>query len=412
MLGLGLINYIFDTNMYTSLCQNLIRNKDINMSKLIKIRSSEKKNYITIDTYSIRDKNLSWKAKGLHIYLTSCPLDWKIWRKSLMKEATDGDSSLRSAIKELMDNNYLKIEKEKDESGKYSISNWMIIENPSTYDPHVENPHEEVLCAESPHVENLTYKNIIYKNKEGRTKKEDNKDISSGDIFIKNKKVHSAIFNKWNSAKIIIHRELPPSCREKIDLVLKYVSIDVLLESIQLYGEIVNDDRYYFTYRWSLEAFLERGLSKRGLHQKGFWMFTPESNPKERFLSYKNADNDPFEPLRKKFIPTTTVWTNTSILDEKRNTYYGFKLDMIKRYFNRVEDLDEYLSLSRDNITGKRKSISFTMFCELEFAIAALFFHRKSLLDSKLGILNEYMTIWIIEKDRFGEQAKEMREEI
>ncbi|MDY0218964.1 MAG: hypothetical protein RBR14_06430 [Candidatus Cloacimonas acidaminovorans] len=75
-------------------------------------------------------------------------------------------------------------------------------------------------------------------------------------------KAKTIIFEAWNNAGIIKHRKLSQKAEVKIKSALKDYTIDEILTAIKNYGIIVNDDAYFFNYRWSLEDFLARGIQK------------------------------------------------------------------------------------------------------------------------------------------------------
>ncbi|BFT94976.1 MAG: hypothetical protein MNSN_01760 [Minisyncoccus archaeiphilus] len=77
-----------------------------------------------------------------------------------------------------------------------------------------------------------------------------------------------SIFNFWNEQKIIVHQKLTSKMKNKIGSVLKEFSVEDLKKAIRKYGIILNDEKYYWTYKWTLEEFLQRGLTK--------FMDTPE----------------------------------------------------------------------------------------------------------------------------------------
>ncbi|MFA5321962.1 MAG: hypothetical protein WC373_04755 [Smithella sp.] len=64
-------------------------------------------NYVQIDKHCFNDKNLSWKATGLHSYLMGLPDDWTVNSKDLVKRKKDGRISLRGAMKELEKSGYI-----------------------------------------------------------------------------------------------------------------------------------------------------------------------------------------------------------------------------------------------------------------------------------------------------------------
>ena len=89
------------------------------MSELIRpIVSEEDEYYKTINLYSILDKNLSWKAKGLHVYIMTRPKDWKIWIKDLVNQSPGGGTIIYSGLKELAKYKYLYNISVRDEKKK------------------------------------------------------------------------------------------------------------------------------------------------------------------------------------------------------------------------------------------------------------------------------------------------------
>lgn len=70
------------------------------------VRVNKTKNYTVMSNTHLKDKNLSWKAKGLHSYVLSLPDDWKIVLEHLKTISLDGIDSTRTGIKELYENRY------------------------------------------------------------------------------------------------------------------------------------------------------------------------------------------------------------------------------------------------------------------------------------------------------------------
>lgn len=63
--------------------------------------------YATLDNRLIEDPALSWKAKGLVAYLLSRPDGWEIRAADLVKRSADGETAVRSGLKELETRGYL-----------------------------------------------------------------------------------------------------------------------------------------------------------------------------------------------------------------------------------------------------------------------------------------------------------------
>ncbi len=98
------------------------------------------------------------------------------------------------------------------------------------------------------------------------------KTISSGDSAINghsascnlsssNKaNIYSRIHAFWNSKDIIKHRSLNDKTKRAINSALKDFTADEIECAISNYARILKDDSYYFTYKWTLQHFLQRGL--------------------------------------------------------------------------------------------------------------------------------------------------------
>lgn len=88
-------------------------------------RTAKESNYTVVDNGFISDPNLSWKAKGILLYLLSLPCDWNINLNEVQRHSTDGIKSLRTGIKELTDAGYTKRQPVRDENGV--IKEWETI---------------------------------------------------------------------------------------------------------------------------------------------------------------------------------------------------------------------------------------------------------------------------------------------
>jgi len=83
------------------------------------------------------------------------------------------------------------------------------------------------------------------------------------------------VFNHWNSKKIIVHRKLNQKMRSHINARLQEYSLDELLTAIDNYNEVLKNDKYYWTHRWTLEDFMKPNNVVR---------FLDESEPFKTFL--------------------------------------------------------------------------------------------------------------------------------
>jgi hypothetical protein len=96
------------------------------------IRIQHDKNYTCIHNDAIRDKRLSWKARGLHHFLLSQPNNWQINTEHLVKQSDeDGRTAVLSALNELRDWGYLVQRQIKDKEGKFAGWEKVLTELPS-----------------------------------------------------------------------------------------------------------------------------------------------------------------------------------------------------------------------------------------------------------------------------------------
>lgn len=74
-------------------------------------RINKTKNYTVMSNHHLRDKKLSFKAKGLLSYMLSLPDTWDYSLRGLCSVSKDNETSIKSALKELKEHNYLKVNK-------------------------------------------------------------------------------------------------------------------------------------------------------------------------------------------------------------------------------------------------------------------------------------------------------------
>lgn len=111
-------------------------------------RVEKSRDYSVMANFHFRDRNLSWKAKGILSNMLSLPDDWDYSLAGLEKLAKDGETSTRSAIKELELAGYLE-RKPVREKGKIVDWEYIIFEKPKEEKSVVEEP-----VVENPQVEN------------------------------------------------------------------------------------------------------------------------------------------------------------------------------------------------------------------------------------------------------------------
>ena len=74
-------------------------------------RINKNKNYTVMSNNHLKNKKLSFKAKGLLSYMLSLPDDWDYSLVGLSKSSKDSIAAIRTALNELKDNGYLEVKK-------------------------------------------------------------------------------------------------------------------------------------------------------------------------------------------------------------------------------------------------------------------------------------------------------------
>lgn len=109
---------------------------------IYRVQHNKENPYFMLNRAGVNDERLSFKAVGILTYLLSKPDNWTILEADLVKRHTDGDSAIRTGLKELRDFGYFEKVSIRDETTK-RITGWEthIYETPKEVKSHnVENP--------------------------------------------------------------------------------------------------------------------------------------------------------------------------------------------------------------------------------------------------------------------------------
>lgn len=136
----------------------------------MRIKKQYQKGFTTVDNLVLNDTNLSWKAKGLFVYLWSQADEWDFYETEVAKHSTDKVGSLKSGLKELEQQGYLKRKRTRDEKGKFIGNKWILSDNPMFKNPTLDNPMLEN------HTLTNTNNNNINNNKDESNSAKGNKD--------------------------------------------------------------------------------------------------------------------------------------------------------------------------------------------------------------------------------------------
>lgn len=114
------------------------------------IRIAKTDNYTVMSNHHLRNKEMSLKAKGLMSLMLSLPPSWDYSIGGLVAICKESHTSIRSAIKELEENQYLIRERKNNEKG-YFVYEYTLYEIPQ---PHTENQYAAKVYTENTHTEN------------------------------------------------------------------------------------------------------------------------------------------------------------------------------------------------------------------------------------------------------------------
>lgn len=117
------------------------------------MRTEKNKNYTVMGNYHLRDKELSLKAKGLLSIMLSLPDGWNFSTQGLTTLSSDGETAIRSTLKELELKGYLKRNKVRI-NGKIVDWEYVVYEQ-----KHLCVPVDESPVDENVHVNNRTQLN-------------------------------------------------------------------------------------------------------------------------------------------------------------------------------------------------------------------------------------------------------------
>ena len=116
------------------------------------------------------------------------------------------------------------------------------------------------------------------------------------------------ILDHWNSKDIIQHRKLTDKIKRAINGALRNYSADEICAAIDNYNTILTDEKYYWSYKWTLQDFLQRGLEKFIDFETAAQNYQKD-NPKSRDkpahrdnFQQHNYGDDFFDMLEKKSV--------------------------------------------------------------------------------------------------------------
>lgn len=194
------------------------------------LRKEHKENYTCISNDVFRS-DLSLKARGMLCTMLSLPDDWEFSENGLQAILKDGQTSVRSAIKELEAAGFLSRTRERDESGRMGKCVWIVCDYPRFENPNLVNSN----LGNGPQLstkEQSTYESSTNKKKESTRASYDeiindyteNEELRSALVeFVKMRKmIKKPLTNKALSLLLTSKKgldELASTDAEKIDIV-------------------------------------------------------------------------------------------------------------------------------------------------------------------------------------------------
>ena len=103
-------------------------------------RVERTQNYTVMSNYHLRDKTISFKAKGLLSLMLSLPEDWDYTLAGLARISLEGKDAIRAAVVELEKAGYVHRRQTTDKAGKFGSNEYIIREYPVSHEPPPEGP--------------------------------------------------------------------------------------------------------------------------------------------------------------------------------------------------------------------------------------------------------------------------------
>lgn len=155
------------------------------------IRQKRKERFSIVDNKVIEDERLSFKARGLLIYMLSKPDDWKFYTEELAKRSNkDGISAIKTALNEIEDAGYLTRKQGHKKNGQFTSQDWILTDT-STNSPQVEKSLADKAPAGKALADNRTLPNTDFK---------PNTDLSNTDrSLIGDQHTTQDVFGLWQS---------------------------------------------------------------------------------------------------------------------------------------------------------------------------------------------------------------------
>ena len=139
------------------------------------------KNYTIMGNFHLRDKNLSYKAKGLLSFMLSLPDDWDYSMRGLESLSKESIKAIRNILQELEDNKYLVRVRKQDEFGKFYYD-YSIYEIPFDSNPYYQKGY--VVKGNAGNGTQINTNLINTNNKEDKIDKTKSNNFLTGELLL------------------------------------------------------------------------------------------------------------------------------------------------------------------------------------------------------------------------------------
>jgi len=123
------------------------------------IRQKRKERFSIIDNRVIKDKRLSWGARGLLEYMLSKPDDWKFYMSELISHSDkDGRDKTYGYMDELKKYGYVTRKQKRNSNGKFGNQDLIVNDSPLTGFPYTAKPDTDSPDTVNPALLNTDFK--------------------------------------------------------------------------------------------------------------------------------------------------------------------------------------------------------------------------------------------------------------
>ena len=303
------------------------------MSELLIIKNQESY-HKTVDVSAMNDNRLSLQAKGLHYYLQTRPDDWKVWSKSLFTFSTNGETSVRSALRELRSLNYLVRVQFRNRQGIVLRNAYVSFARPFN-DPSELSLHCDYLHVAKQHVDNQVYSYNIYSNINDKTifkkivelpdgKTTDFKSNRGLNFIRKVKKINNtpirkklipenSIISYWNTFAIQQHTDRTTRTYASIDRFIQQLKSGRFKHGKNFDKHWLENHQYLVEKRWT-DHDIKEAIKRLSLYfHDSYWPADKTRLPKSLQLLIYN-------PMSKKSLLLSAYKTRPEKLEDKQKT--------------------------------------------------------------------------------------------